>query len=477
MDVCFKSAVELLGLLEDKKLGAQEMMQAFLKRINDTEPVIHAFATIDAEHPLHYVRRIDELRNTAHDVGRMAGMPFAVADNISTKGVYTTCASRMLENYSPVFNAAAVDNLYSAGGVLIGKLNMDEFGMGSSGENSYFQTTKNPWNVKYVAGGAAAAVAAGQVPLALGSDTGGALRLSAAFCGAVGFRPTYGVVSRYGMVEFASSLDQIGTIARTVDDAALLFSLIVGKDGKHDATSLAYLFEEIPSICARDIVVGVPKECFGKDIDAEVCKAVEEAISVLSQAGATIKEISLPSARHALAAYYAISSVEASTSMARYDGVKYGYSASGCENIDKLYEKTRTEGFGDEVKRRILLGCFLSNEPNRYYARAQAIRTRIRQEFASAYMDCDVIITPTSPMAAFEPGKRTPCEMYAVDACTVAPSLAGLPAISLPCGFDSRRMPVGMQVVGPRFSDATVLGVARRFEALVGGFPVKEVPG
>lgn len=478
-----KTAAELSALLRTKKVSAVEVAKDALTRIEATEPQIDAFLHVMNAEALQMAAAVDKQLAAGEDPGPLAGIPVGIKDNICTENVPTTCASRMLQNFTPIYDATVVQKLRDAGAVFCGKLNMDEFAMGSSCENSYYKPTKNPWDTTKVpggsSGGSAAAVAACQVPLALGSDTGGSIRMPAAFCGVVGLKPTYGAVSRYGLVAFASSLDQIGPFARTVDDAALLFSAISGPDKGHDATSKDYAFDGVLQADGKGIKVGLPKEYFGEGISAPVKEAVQKAAKQLEGLGAQVVEISLPSTQYALSAYYIISSAEASSNLARYDGVKYGYSAGREKGLTGMYEQTRSEGFGAEVKRRILLGTHVlsSGYYDAYYKRAKLLQRQIAAEFASAFEQCDVMLTPTVPFTAFGLGERAndPLAMYAADICTVTVNIAGLPALSIPCGLDGGGLPIGMQLVGPKFSEKTLLGVAKGYETAVGGFAVKEV--
>lgn len=482
MELYQKTAVELSALLRGGQVSACEILDDTLARIEAVEPRIDAFLSVAAESAREQAKRVDEKRAKGEPLGALAGIPVGVKDNICTKGLRTTCASKMLENFVPPYNATAVEKLRAADAVIPGKLNMDEFAMGGSCENSAFKPTRNPWDTGRVpggsSGGSAASVAACEVPLSLGSDTGGSVRCPAGLCGVVGLKPTYGAVSRYGLVAFASSLDQIGPFARTVDDAALLFSVICGKDAAHDATSRDYAFPGLaPDV--RGLRIGVPKEYFGAGVSEENREAVLRAVEQLKLLGAQAVEISLPSTDHALAAYYIISSAEASSNLARYDGVKYGYAGSRRDTLSDLYLSTRSEGFGAEVKRRIMLGCYVlsSGYYDAYYKRAKMLQRLIMQEFEQAFQKCDLIVTPTTPTTAFRLGEKTsdPLEMYAADLCTVTVNIAGLPGVSVPCGFGAGGLPIGMQLIGPKFSEAVLLGAAKSYETAVGGFAVKEL--
>ena len=390
----------------------------------------------------------------------------------------------MLENFVPPYDATVVEKLAAADAVILGKVNMDEFAMGGSCENSAFKATKNPWDLTRVpggsSGGSAACVAACEVPLSLGSDTGGSVRCPAGLCGIVGLKPTYGAVSRFGLVAFASSLDQIGPFARTVDDTALLFSVISGQDAGRDATSKPYTFSGLEKMeSLNGLRVGIPKEYYGEGVAADVKEAVLKAVEQLRGLGAQVVEVSLPSTPYALSAYYIISSAEASSNLSRYDGVKYGYSGKRDGTLNDLYLSTRTEGFGMEVKRRIMLGTYVlsSGYYDAYYKRAKMLQRLIGEEFDKAFAQCDVLVTPTTPTTAFRLGEKTndPLAMYASDICTTTANIAGLPGVSVPCGFDAQGLPIGMQLLGPKWSESKLLGVAKCYETAVGGFAVKEM--
>ncbi|GAE28176.1 aspartyl-tRNA(Asn) amidotransferase subunit A [Halalkalibacter wakoensis JCM 9140] len=400
-------------------------------------------------------------------------MPIGVKDNIVTKGLRTTCSSRILENFDPIYDATVVQKLRGAQSITIGKLNMDEFAMGSSTENSAFQETKNPWNLETVpggsSGGSAAAVAAGEVPFSLGSDTGGSIRQPAAFCGVVGLKPTYGRVSRFGLVAFASSLDQIGPITRNVEDNAYLLQSITGVDPM-DSTSANVEVPDFLSALTGDVKglkIAVPKEYLGEGVQEEVKQSVLDALKVLEGQGATWEEVSLPHSKYALATYYLISSSEASANLSRFDGVRYGYRTDNAENLIEMYKQTRAEGFGNEVKRRIMLGTFAlsSGYYDAYYKKAQQVRTLIKQDFEKVFENYDVIIGPTTPTPAFKIGENTkdPLTMYANDILTIPVNLAGVPGISVPCGFKDG-LPLGLQIIGKHFDESTVLRVAHAFE-------------
>lgn len=460
------SAFELSKLLKNKKISSGEITRYCLNRIKTLDCEIESFITIAENEALKAAKIADNLILKG-EASLLSGVPYAVKDNICTKGIKTTCASEMLKNFIPPYNATAVENLNGA--VMLGKLNMDEFGMGSSTETSFFGKTKNPFDYSRVpggsSGGAAAAVSAGMVPFALASDTGGSVRQPAAFCGVVGLKPTYGRVSRYGLIAYASSLDQIGVITRDVKDAALVLSRISGEDEK-DSTSLPSASDFCLENDIKDLKIGIPKEFFSDSINAEVKEKVLDCEKVLEKLGAKCEECSLLSADSALAAYYIIASAEASSNLARYDGVRYGFRAES-NNLAEMYKNTRTLGFGDEVKRRIMLGSFVLSAgfKDEYYKKAGNARNLIINEFDQCFEKYDVLITPTTVETAFKFGdKKTPVQMYASDFCTVPVNLAGLPAISVPCGKDESGMPAGIQIIGKKFDEQTVLNVAYALE-------------
>ncbi|MGN0592917.1 MAG: Asp-tRNA(Asn)/Glu-tRNA(Gln) amidotransferase subunit GatA [Ruminococcus sp.] len=475
-----KTAAELSAMLRRKECSAVEIYKDVLARTDAVEAHIGAYITRCTEDELQQAEAVDKALAAGSVLHPLAGIPIAVKDNISTKGIPTTCASRMLENYVPPFDATVMEKVHDAGMILTGKTNMDEFAMGASTETSYMKKTHNPHHLDFVpggsSGGSAAAVAAGEAIVSLGSDTGGSIRQPAAFCGTVGLKPTYGSVSRYGLVAFASSLDQIGPIGRSVEDVAMVYSLICGYD-KMDATAAYRTYPDFAAALCKDIQglqIGVPKEYFGDGIDASVKEAVWNGIRLLERSGAVVKEISLPSTEYAVNTYYIIASAEASSNLARYDGVRYGFRAENYNGLVDMYEKTRSEGFGDEVKRRIMLGTFVlsSGFYEAYYKKAKQVQRSIAQEFADAFKACDVIITPTYPSPAFRLGEQTddPLKMYSGDICTVPVNIAGLPAISVPCGKTASGLPLGMQIIGGKFAEQKLLNAAYAYESLCGGF-------
>jgi aspartyl-tRNA(Asn)/glutamyl-tRNA(Gln) amidotransferase subunit A len=454
------------------RVSAAEICRAALDRIATTDGGIHAFNTVAAEQAVSRAAELDRRRDEIASLP-LAGVPIAVKDNICTRGIRTTAGSRILREYVPPYDAGVVERLHAAGAVIVGKTNCDEFAMGSSTENSAFGVTRNPWAPDRVpggsSGGSAAAVAARQVPLALGSDTGGSIRQPAALCGVVGLKPTYGVVSRYGLIAFASSLDQIGPIATNVADAALAMSVIAGHDPR-DATSLAAQ----PPFGSDDegfdgLRIGVPRSLIGEGVDAEVLSAFDAAIDTMRRQGATVLDVALRHSVHAIPVYYLIATAEASSNLARYDGVRYGFRARDVgDSLDEMYDRTREQGVGAEVKRRIMLGTYVlsAGYKDAYYLKAQQVRTLICRDYDEAFERVDIIAMPTSPTAAFLLGERVadPVRMYLADVFTVSANLAGVPSISVPCGLTPDRLPIGLQLTGRRLGDAAVLRAAAAFE-------------
>lgn len=464
---------ELHRLLAKRQVGAEELAIAFLERIAAVEPVVGAYLTLTREQALARARAIDGKIGRGEPIGPLAGLPVALKDNLCTHGIRTTCASRVLEHYVPPYTATVVERLEQAGMISLGKTNMDEFAMGSSTENSGFGPTHNPWDPQRVpggsSGGSAAAVAAGEAAYALGSDTGGSIRQPAAFCGVVGLKPTYGLVSRYGLVAFASSLDQIGPLTRQVRDCALVLRAIAGPDPR-DSTSARVDIPDYPAFLTGDIKgmrLGVPKEYFPPGLDPEVQAAVLRAVDKLAEMGAVCEEVSLPHTEYALPAYYLVAPAEASSNLARYDGVAYGYRAGSSDNIVDMYCRTREQGFGPEVKRRIMLGTYAlsAGYHDAYYLKALKVRTLIRHDFDRVFSSYDALLAPTTPTVAFRLGEKVgdPLAMYFSDLFTIPVNMAGLPALSLPCGF-SQGLPVGLQIIGRPFAEATTLQIAFAFE-------------
>ena len=462
---------EASRLLKGKKISSVELTRDYLERIRQLEPKVRAFVTVTDELALQQARKADELI-VAGKVGPLTGIPIAIKDVICTRGVRTTCSSKMLENFVPPYDATVMEKLNSCGAVMVGKANMDEFAMGSSTENSALFVTHNPWDLSRVpggsSGGSAVAVAAGEAVCALGSDTGGSIRQPAGFCSVVGLKPTYGRVSRYGLVAFASSLDQIGPLTQDVTDCALLLNAIAGHD-KRDSTSVPELVPDYTQCLKTDLKglrLGIPKEYYVEGMQPEVAAAMKSAIKKLEELGATIEEVSLPHTPYVLAVYYIIAPSEASANLARYDGVKYGYSYKG-DTMWESMEKTRENGFGPEVKRRIMIGTYALSAGyyDAWYLKAQKVRTLIRREFDNVFEKYDALITPTSPTVPFKIGEKTddPLAMYLSDICTLPINIAGVPAISIPAGF-ADGLPIGMQIIGKHFREETLLRVAYAYE-------------
>ncbi|MGT2866031.1 Asp-tRNA(Asn)/Glu-tRNA(Gln) amidotransferase subunit GatA [Streptococcus fryi] len=467
-----KTIDELHDLLVKKEVSALELTKATLEDIHSREEAIGSFITVSDELALAQAKAVDEKGIDPTNV--MSGIPLAVKDNISTKGILTTAASKMLYNYEPVFNATAIENAYAKDMIVVGKANMDEFAMGGSTETSYFKKTKNAWDQTKVpggsSGGSATAVASGQVHLSLGSDTGGSIRQPAAFNGIVGMKPTYGVVSRFGLIAFGSSLDQIGPFSKTVKENAQLLSVIAGPDSK-DATSAPVGVADYAAKIGQDIKgmkIALPKEYMGEGIDAGVKETILKAAKHLESLGAIIEEVSLPHSKYGVAVYYIIASSEASSNLQRFDGIRYGFRAEDAVNLEDIYVKTRSQGFGDEVKRRIMLGTFSlsSGYYDAYYKKAGQVRTLIIQDFEKIFADYDLILGPTAPTVAFDLDSLShdPVAMYLADLLTIPVNLAGLPGISIPAGFVDG-LPVGLQLIGPKYSEATIYQVAAAFEA------------
>jgi aspartyl-tRNA(Asn)/glutamyl-tRNA(Gln) amidotransferase subunit A len=465
-------------LLLERQISSLELTQAVLARIEQVEDKVKALISTTFDSALNQAkeadRQISTLSGSKGDFSELYGIPVLIKDNMATQGIATTCASKMLENFIPPYDATVVEKLKEAGAIIIGKANMDEFAMGSSNEHSAFFPTHNPWDLSRVpggsSGGSAAAVAADEAIYALGSDTGGSIRLPAGFCSVVGFKPTYGRVSRFGLVAFASSLDQIGPLTKDVADSASVLRVISGYDPK-DATSVPYNVPDYTQSLIADLTglrIGIPKEYFGEGTQEEVKKAIFTSIEQLSRLGAEIDwEVSLPHTPNALAVYYIIAPAEASANLARYDGVKYGFSYRETESMWEAMDKTRQFGFGAEVKRRIMLGTYALSAGyyDAYYLKAQKVRTLIREEFSEVFQRVDALVTPTSPILPFQIGEKTadPMQMYLVDVCTLPVNIAGLPAISIPAGF-VEGLPVGMQIIGRPFGEETLLRIAFAYE-------------
>lgn len=469
-----KTAHELRDLIQSKEASIEEVTQSVYDRIGEVENKVEAYLSIQKEKALHEARELDKKLQNGEAAGDLFGIPMAIKDNICTEGVQTTCASKMLENFVPPYDATVTKKLKQAGTVMLGKLNMDEFAMGSSNENSHFKTTRNPWDLDRIpggsSGGAAAAVAADEAIFTLGSDTGGSIRQPAHCCGVVGMKPTYGTVSRFGLVAFASSLDQIGPFTKDVEDMALVLNAITGHD-KYDSTSANVEYPDYKQALKNDVKglrVALPREYFAEGLDPVVRESVQNAAKQLEALGAVVDEVSLPYTEYALPTYYIIASAECSSNLARYDGIKYGYRTSQYENLIDLYKQTRSEGFGDEVKRRIMLGTYVlsSGYYDAYYKKAQQVRTLIKQDFDKVFSQYDIILTPTAPTPAFKVGEKVndPLSMYLSDVCTVPVNIAGLPSLSMNCGFSEEGMPIGVQLIGKAFDESTILQVAYTYE-------------
>lgn len=465
---------ELHQQLIRKERSATEITQEALATVERLEPKLHSFLQVTAEQALAQAQQVDAKLAAGEAISLLAGIPIGIKDNLCTQGIPTTCGSKILQGFRPPYESTVTQKLAAAGAAMVGKANMDEFAMGSSTENSAYQLTANPWDTERVpggsSGGSAAAVAAGECVVALGSDTGGSIRQPASFCGVVGMKPTYGLVSRYGLVAFASSLDQIGPFGRTVEDAAILLGAIAGHDPQ-DSTSLKVEIPDYTQFLVPDLKgkrVGVIRETFGEGLDPTVEKAVRQALEQLRDLGAEVQDISCPRFRYGLPTYYIIAPSEASANLARYDGVKYGFRAEGDENLLAMYKHTRAAGFGTEVKRRIMIGTYALSAGyyDAYYLKAQKVRTLIKQDFERAFEQVDVLISPTSPTTAFKAGEKTedPLNMYLSDLMTIPVNLAGLPGLSLPCGFDQQGLPIGLQIIGNVLREDQVLHVAYAYE-------------
>ncbi len=464
---------ELHERMRNKDVTALEVTEVLLERIREVDPRIKAYHTVTEQEAMRGAQEADR-RIAAGKASPLTGVALAIKDNMCTQGIKTTCASKILEDFIPPYDATVVKRLKEENGVLLGKTNMDEFAMGSSTENSRFMVTHNPWNLETTpggsSGGSAAAVAANVCIAALGSDTGGSIRQPAACCGVVGMKPTYGRISRYGLVAFGSSLDQIGPITKDMEDCAILLNAIAGHDPL-DSTSIDLPTPDYCAALVKDVkgwTLGVPKEFFVEGMDPEVEEQVGQAIRVLEGLGATVKEISLPHTGYAVATYYIICTAEASSNLARYDGVKYGFRAPGAKELMDMYLETRSEGFGPEVKRRIMLGTYVlsSGYYDAYYRKASQVRTLIKDDFEKAFAGCDVIITPTTPTPAFRLGEKVqdPLQMYLSDIFTISVNLAGVPALSIPCGFSKGGLPIGLQIIGRHCEEERIIQAAYTFE-------------
>jgi aspartyl-tRNA(Asn)/glutamyl-tRNA(Gln) amidotransferase subunit A len=480
----YKSTIhELHKKLASKEISARELTQSVFSRIDGVEVDVKSYLTITRDMAFEQADAVDKKIADGEKIGPLAGIPTAIKDVMCTKGVRTTCGSKMLDNFVPVYTSTTVQNLFDAGIVMTGKTNMDEFAMGSSTENSAFYPTRNPWDLERVpggsSGGSAAVVAADEAIFSLGTDTGGSIRQPAALCGIVGMKPTYGLVSRFGLVAFASSLDQIGPFTKDVTDCAIVLNHIVGHD-KNDSTSVDMEKPDYTKALVNDLKglrIGVPKELMAEGIDPKVKEVIDKALVLMAQNGAIVAETSLPNLEYGLSAYYIIAPAECSSNLARFDGVRYGYRVPDAENLMDMYTRTRAEGFGDEVKRRIMLGTYALSAGyyDAYYGKAQKARTLIVRDFNKAFEDYDVLVSPTSPTTAFKIGEKTgdPLQMYLSDICTIPVNLAGLPGISIPCGTVDG-LPVGLQIMGKPLGEETLLKVAYSFEQ---SFGWNEKPG
>ena len=484
MDILDMTAVSLGVAIKNKEVIVREAVKAALDRIGEKEKEYHCFVTVDGEGALEKADKVQKKIGEGHLTGPLAGVPVAVKDNMCTEGLLTTCSSKILGNFIPAFSSEAVRNLQKAGAVLLGKTNMDEFAMGSTTETSAFGATKNPWNPAYVpggsSGGSAAAVAAGECFYALGSDTGGSIRQPASFCGVVGLKPTYGTVSRYGLIAYGSSLDQIGPLCKDVTDCAAVMEVIASHDPK-DSTSIERKDLDFTSALVDDVKgmrIGIPRDYFGEGLDGEVKKAVLAAAKVLEDKGAIVEEFDLSLVEYAIPAYYTIAAAEASSNLERFDGIKYGYRTKEYKGLHDMYKKTRSEGFGPEVKRRIMLGSFVlsSGYYDAYYLKALKVKTLIKKAFDQAFSDYDVILGPVAPTTVPMLGESLtdPVKMYLGDIYTVSVNLAGLPGLSIPCGLDKKGLPIGLQLIGDCFNEKKLIRTAYAYEQARGVFGRKD---
>ena len=474
MNIIELTVHELQEKIKSKELTITQIVEAYCESIKEKETEVEAFITVQMEEALEKAKKLDKEIKNGKEVSILAGIPIGIKDIICTKGVRTTAGSKMLESFIAPYDATVMEKINEQEMISLGKLNMDEFAMGSSTEHSYYKKTKNPWDLTRTpggsSGGSSAAVAANMVPWALGTDTGGSIRQPAALCGVVGLKPTYGLVSRYGVIAYASSLDQVGVFTKDVEDCAMLLNVIAGKDEK-DTTSVDMEKKDYTQSLNKDInglKIGVPKEFFGEGINEEVKQSLLQAVEEYKKLGAEVEEFSLDIAELSLATYYIISCAEASSNLGRFDGIRYGHRAKEYSNVKELFKNSRSEGFGEEVKRRIILGTYVlsSGYYDAYYKKAQQVRTLVKEEFDKAFAKYDVILTPTAPTTAFKIGEKAnnPLEMYLSDICTVSVNVAGLPGISIPCGLDSKGLPIGMQLIGNKFSEETIIKVAHAYE-------------
>jgi len=484
VDLSRLTARDLRERIVSGELRSLEVVESIFRKIDEVEGKVNSYITLTREEALRRAAEVDERASKGDDLGPLAGVPTAVKDVLCTRGVRTTCGSRMLENFIPPYDATVVRRLKKADAIIVGKANMDEFAMGSSTETSHFGASRNPYDLSRVpggsSGGSASALAAGEALLAIGSDTGGSIRQPASFCGIVGLKPTYGRVSRFGLVAYASSLDQVGPMALDVRDCALLLKVIAGYDPRDSTSVRADVPDYLSSLDGGvdGLRIGLPKEYFSEGLDGEVRDAIMGSVEALSSEGAEVVELSLPHTKYAISTYYLVACAEASSNLARYDGVKYGFRAEGAKDLADMYELTRSRGFGDEVKGRIMLGTYALSAGyyDAYYLKAQKVRTLIKGDFESAFERCDVIITPVSPTPAFGIGEKIddPLLMYLSDIYTISANLAGIPGISVPCGRSSDGLPIGLQILGKPFDEPTILRVAGAVESLV---PPEAKPG
>lgn len=475
MKIELMTAVQIREGIIKKDFKAQDIIKNLFQRIKEVEPKVDAYLTLCEDFAMEQAKAIDDKVAKGEPLGKFGGIPIAIKDNICTDGIKTTCASKMLYDFVPPYDATVVKKLKAEDAIIIGKTNMDEFAMGSSTENSAFKNTKNPWDLERVpggsSGGSAAAVSAGIAPVSLGSDTGGSIRQPAAFCGVVGIKPTYGLVSRFGLVAFGSSLDQIGPFAKDVEDCALALEVIQGMDPL-DSTSFRGDYNNDYLKTLKDGVkgmkIGIPKEFFQSGLDPEIAAAVKSSMEVFKKLGAEVSEMSLPVTEEGLSAYYVISSAEASSNLARFDGIRYGYRPDEFKGIDELMEKTRTEAFGSEVKRRIMLGTYVlsSGYYDAYYTKAQKLKKMIKEQFKVAFEEYDLILSPTSPVHPFKTGEKSsnPLEMYLADIYTININLAGIPGLSMPCAFSKNGLPIGLQILGAHFGEDKIFKAAYALE-------------
>lgn len=474
-----KSALEISNMIKERKVSAEEVLKDSLNRIKQTDKKIGSFLYVDEEKSIIKAREIDYKVKNNDDLSCLAGVVISIKDNISVKGMQNTCASKMLENYISPYNATVINKIEDNDLVIVGKTNLDEFAMGSSTETSVYKKTRNPYDLERVpggsSGGSATSVSSGQTFLSLGSDTGGSIRQPASYCGILGFKPTYGSVSRYGLVAYSSSFDQIGPFSRTTEDMAAILSTIYGED-EMDATTVNTNFSDYKSLLNVDtkkLKIALPKEYFSDEVSEDVRNSLTNCIKELEKVGATFKEISIPIVKYAIPAYYSISCSESSSNLARFDGVKYGYRSEEYDSIEEMYINSRSEGFGDEVKRRIIMGSIILGSENegKYYNNAKNFQRKIKSEFNAIFNEFDLILTPTVPGTAFKFGENAnPLQMYLQDICTVTSNICGVPSISIPCGFDRNNLPIGLQLIGNDFRDDLLLSTSLKIEKILGGF-------